>query len=98
MKMQNLLKVAMAVALGLVVQGAPRLASAAPVAAVDPPALVAPTPPTTVPEKVNERQLRYAEREAQSPQSADFKGEHGAIYISGGAGLVLLIVLLIVLL
>ncbi|HXI60003.1 MAG TPA: hypothetical protein VNO55_28240 [Polyangia bacterium] len=41
----------------------------------------------------------YAQRESQSPQTADFKGGSAGIYIGGsGVALVLLIVLLVILL
>jgi hypothetical protein len=88
-----------ALVVGLLVGGAPPLATAAPAASPAPPTLVAPPPAERLPEDANRRQLRYAEREAASPRSAEFKGgDSVAIYIGGGAvTLVLLIVLIVVL-
>ncbi len=43
--------------------------------------------------------LGYAEREAQSPEAADFEGGHGGgVYIGGSAVAVVLVILLIVVL
>ena len=62
---------------------------------------VAPTQPATKTRPDAKRpELQYAQREAQSPQAAHFKGGEGVgIYVSGGAlAVVLVVVVLVVLL
>jgi hypothetical protein len=86
--------------LGLFLTSAPLVASAAPQTSANPPAELAPAPSSDkTPEEVSRRQLHYAEREAQNPNAAAFKGGEGGLYIGGSAvAVVLLIVLLVVLL
>jgi len=55
------------------------------------------TAPST-PEEANDQELRYAAREARSPQLASYEGGGSAIYISGSALAVVLVVVLIVVL
>jgi hypothetical protein len=58
------------------------------------------TPPAAdSPETAGQRELRYARREAATPQAASFKGQGSAIYIGGSTlAIVLIIVLIVVLL
>ena len=87
-----------AASLGLTLLAAPTLANAESVA------LPAPTEPAAkgsipLPSEVQQRQTRYAEREAASPNTADFEGKGAAVYIGGSTlAVVLVIVLLVVLL
>jgi hypothetical protein len=84
----------------LMMGASPLVAQAAEPASAAPHLAGAPSPTANkLPEDVNRKQLRYAEREAQNPKSADFHGAGSGVYISGSAVvIVLLIVLLVVLL
>jgi hypothetical protein len=59
-----------------------------------------PSPPLAgTPEQANEQTLRYAAREAETPQLATFEGGSAGVYIGGSTvAVVLIIVLLVVLL
>jgi hypothetical protein len=66
---------------------------------VSAPAATEQAPADGIPENANTRQLHYAEREAKSPNAAQFKGGYGnGIYISSGAVIVILVVVLVVVL
>jgi hypothetical protein len=89
--------------------GAPRLALAAPPAtpaAQQPPPVVPPRPATPLPEAANRQHLRYADREAESPRTADFRGGEGPRdrgariepYVAGVAVLLVAVTFLAVLL
>jgi hypothetical protein len=57
-----------------------------------------PPPVTGTPEQANEQTLRYAAREAETPQLATFEGGSAGVYIGGSTLAVVLIVVLIVVL
>jgi hypothetical protein len=89
-----------ATCLGLALLGAPALATAAPVppAAAAAPAAPATTPALPLPQDVQERQRRYAQREAQNPAAADFEGNGVGLYIGGSTLAVVLVIVLVVVL
>jgi hypothetical protein len=87
--------------LGMFLAVAPQMARAE-ANVVSPSSQTAPTdstsPAADSPETASKRQLRYAEREAATPQAAEFKGQGSAIYIGGSTLAIILIVVLIVVL
>jgi hypothetical protein len=90
-----------AMSLGMFLALAPQMARAeanalAPTAAATD--VTTPAPGADSPETASQRQLRYARREAATPQAAAFKGQGSAIYIGGSTLAVVLIIVLIVVL
>jgi len=97
LKTSALARAVAAACLGLALFGAPVFAVAAPaqpVAAAASPARAS-RPPTS---EAQQRQRRYAEREAANPRAADFKGNGVGIYIGGSTLAVVLVVVLVVVL
>jgi hypothetical protein len=85
-----------ALCLGLALFGAPAFAGTA--SPTQPPVIA---PAETQPARANdlqERQRRYAEREAATPQTRAFKGNGVGVYIGGSTLAVVLVVVLVVVL
>ncbi len=88
-----------AMSLGLFLSLSPQMARADARATSPSATEVETTPPAAdSQEGASHRELRYARREATTPQAAAFKGQGRAIYIGGSTLAIVLIVVLIVVL